>query len=460
MHRDGVPPPRSLRYTAPVCSPRSPRSFLVVALAASPACLGAGPYTAQGEPTDTSGPNDTSGPSGTTAIDDATTASPTSGVTTGSTAAPPTCGDGNVDPDEACDDGNRIDGDGCEGDCTPTPPPPNCGDGNVDPGEQCDDGNKVDGDGCQANCIVTPPPPNCGNGSVEPGEQCDDGNDVSTDACLGNCTAAKCGDGVVWNTVEECDDGNSLDTDACLKSCESAYCGDGAVQDGVEECDDGPANDDAAYDGCTTQCTPGPRCGDGVVQASGGEECDDGTPDGDDLCNACLKTPRRYLFVTSATYTGKFGGVIAADGLCTSIAGQNGIGTPNATWIAWLSDNGNSAYNRYLSKSFTGWYVLPGDPPKLVAKGWAGLTSGALLQPIHRTELGTTLPPGETVWSTTKVDGNVNDGSNHCTGWNSNWIIYKGRLGDANATNSDWTDKAPSATATCDAKRHLYCVEN
>jgi fibro-slime domain-containing protein len=33
-------------------------------------------------------------------------------------ACAPACGDGNQDPDEACDDGNRLDGDGCSGACT------------------------------------------------------------------------------------------------------------------------------------------------------------------------------------------------------------------------------------------------------------------------------------------------------------------------------------------------------
>jgi len=35
-----------------------------------------------------------------------------------------------------------------------------CGDGVLDPGEQCDDGNAVDGDGCDSNCTPT----GCGNG--------------------------------------------------------------------------------------------------------------------------------------------------------------------------------------------------------------------------------------------------------------------------------------------------------
>ncbi len=93
----------------------------------------------------------------------------------------PECGDGIVDDGEECDDGNSNDGDGCESDCTLSPtcgdgevnqsgetcdPPgeplglPNecrddctfCGDGSVDRDEECDDGNNDDGDGCSSEC--------------------------------------------------------------------------------------------------------------------------------------------------------------------------------------------------------------------------------------------------------------------------------------------------------------------
>jgi cysteine-rich repeat protein len=48
--------------------------------------------------------------------------------------------------------------DDCNGQ-TDEPPgcPPRCGDGRVDPPEQCDDGNSVDGDGCDHGCVKTPP---------------------------------------------------------------------------------------------------------------------------------------------------------------------------------------------------------------------------------------------------------------------------------------------------------------
>ena len=61
------------------------------------------------------------------------------------------CGNTVVDADEACDDGNRDDGDGCRGDCKKIEM---CGDGVVDSGEACDDSNTNSADGCDA-CVRT-----------------------------------------------------------------------------------------------------------------------------------------------------------------------------------------------------------------------------------------------------------------------------------------------------------------
>src|SRR5690242_18073018 len=36
------------------------------------------------------------------------------------------------------------------------PPPATCGNGQIDPGEQCDDGNTTSGDGCSATCQTEP----------------------------------------------------------------------------------------------------------------------------------------------------------------------------------------------------------------------------------------------------------------------------------------------------------------
>ncbi|MEZ4298958.1 MAG: hypothetical protein R3B70_28675 [Polyangiaceae bacterium] len=137
------------------------------------------------------------------------------------TCSVPTCGDGVVNQmDEACDDGNDIDGDECDSNCTI----PGCGNGVVVAPEECDDMNDVNGDGCDINCTVTA----CGNGIVTMGEACDDGNGTDGDGCddsaaSGNCTVTACGNGVV-TAGEACDDGNDTDGDGCDDSAASGNC--------------------------------------------------------------------------------------------------------------------------------------------------------------------------------------------------------------------------------------------
>lgn len=60
------------------------------------------------------------------------------------------CGNGILDPGEACDDGNYITGDLCSEKCLPNVIA--CGDWDIDIGEQCDDGNQISGDGCSDSC--------------------------------------------------------------------------------------------------------------------------------------------------------------------------------------------------------------------------------------------------------------------------------------------------------------------
>ncbi len=191
------------------------------------------------------------------------------------------CGDGFNGPAEACDDGNGIDGDGCNNDCTTG----NCGDGNIDPGEQCDDGNSDDSDACLSSCVEA----SCGDGNVFEGvEECDEGafNSDAT-ACTLACTNNVCGDAALFVGVEECDPGADQIGPgfACLSGCVLNGCGDGDLGPG-EACDDG--NDDNT-DECTTECQL-PVCGDGFVWAQN-ETCDDANDDNDDAChNNCSST--------------------------------------------------------------------------------------------------------------------------------------------------------------------------
>ena len=85
-----------------------------------------------------------------TTSDPTTAPDPTTSTTDPSTTLiPGACGDGVLDPGEACDDGDRDDADECIHACELAA----CGDGVVQLGvEGCDDGNVASRDGCSASC--------------------------------------------------------------------------------------------------------------------------------------------------------------------------------------------------------------------------------------------------------------------------------------------------------------------
>ena len=88
-----------------------------------------------------------------------------------------TCGDGETQAPEECDDANAVSGDGCDTNCTRT----RCGNGIVTTGEQCDDANASNGDCCGASCRFDPA-----------GTPCDDRQPcTNADACAsGVCSGA------------------------------------------------------------------------------------------------------------------------------------------------------------------------------------------------------------------------------------------------------------------------------
>jgi fibro-slime domain-containing protein len=134
----------------------------------------------------------------------------------------------------------------------------------------------------------------CGDGVVAGDEQCDEGanNGSGYGHCTSLCTLGpRCDDGLVQSPPEQCDDGTNLTTyggaaKACGPGCKWApFCGDGVVSNG-EQCDEGLGNG-SGYGHCTSSCTLGPRCGDGLLQ-SPQEQCDDAVNNGSsgDKCNA------------------------------------------------------------------------------------------------------------------------------------------------------------------------------
>ena len=249
------------------------------------------------------------------------------------------CGNGQIDDNEDCDDGNTQDGDGCSStcsiengwECESQDCHTVCGDGVIVGPEVCDDWNALDGDGCSADCMTIEDgytcitqdsssycvTEGCGNGVEEDGEQCDDGEtsgqpdaksygwdkDINKPYCFMCKRADFCGDGKV-SEKEQCDEGalddegnpTLLDSETqlpiggdgtyghCKPDCTWAdRCGDGIVQEG-ETCDKGD-NNDGSYGGCTSDCQLAPYCGDGIVQEN--EVCDDGLANNTGMYNHC-----------------------------------------------------------------------------------------------------------------------------------------------------------------------------
>jgi LPXTG-motif cell wall-anchored protein len=97
-----------------------------------------------------------------------------------------------------------------------------CGNNDMESGEQCDDGNLVNGDGCNIFCQTEIPEPFCGDGILNNEEQCDDGNNTNEDGCNNLCQVEilpVCGDGVMDQDNEQCDDGNIDSGDGCSATC-------------------------------------------------------------------------------------------------------------------------------------------------------------------------------------------------------------------------------------------------
>jgi len=213
------------------------------------------------------------------------------GSTSGTGGAPGCVVDGVLTPSEQCDDGNAVDGDGCDQDCTFS-----C----VAPAVDCPAALPCQITTCLANhtCMVVADP-------AQNGASCG----LNAVCKAGVCAAIVCGDGVTEG-AEQCDfgAGNGLKTGCetnCTFSCTKGpdSCPDAEACNGVELCT-------TVMSGASTgqKCLPGAQlldcsscasgvcgsgvckasiCGDGCVDASKGEQCE---PPGAGMCDAMCKT--------------------------------------------------------------------------------------------------------------------------------------------------------------------------
>ncbi len=104
------------------------------------------------------------------------------------------CGNGIIDSEEECDDGNLANGDGCSNTCQVSYQCSDSADNDQDLLIDCQDpGCHTDNDpNNEATCIPTIDDETdlsvCGNLIIESGEECDDGNLIETDGCASDCT--------------------------------------------------------------------------------------------------------------------------------------------------------------------------------------------------------------------------------------------------------------------------------
>jgi len=196
--------------------------------------------------------------------------------------------------------------------------PDECGNHILTADEACDDGNNANGDGCSADCQSNE---TCGNAKLDiaTNEQCDDGNSDDLDDCRNNCELPRCNDGVL-DPLEECEPSLGV----------ALTCGDFGYYTGTL--------------GCSATCRFDPagtcqeRCGDGVIQTSEGEECDSAPP-----TRSCVDLGFDYGAATctnscSAASCERFGWtllhafpvaqpLIAGDNGKLAVAAYNSIGT-------------------------------------------------------------------------------------------------------------------------------------
>jgi hypothetical protein len=153
-------------------------------------------------------------------------------------------------------------------------------------------------------------------------------------------------------------------------------------------------------------------------------------------------TPNR-VFVTSTTVDGAFGGIAAADAMCSARAAAAGL---SGTYVAYLSDSTTNATTRIASSR--GWIRRDGAPLADVPNAF---TTGKILFPPRLDEYGNDLG---NVNVYTGTDYGVTF-ANLCTNWSDN---AAGLMGGMSQTQYASTSMNASNRA-CSTQGHILCVE-
>ena len=285
---------------------------------------------------------------------------------------------------------------------------------------------------------------------------------------------ADCGDGLL-QPGEQCDLGlvDNVDTGDCTSKCRLPVCGDGHVWAGHETCDAADANNDTSWNGCRTDCTPGPSCGDAILQPDF-EECDDGpewngSEESKDPnhapCTAQCRLSVRIFFITSTKHSGDLDGLAGADEICRTAA-LNATLDNHLNFVAWLSDAGASPKTRIPHAGLP--FVMTDGT--IVADGWDDLITDGPRLGVYIDENGEPHEDDPFAWTNTLGDGGAYTTAqvNHCLGWASalpnHTALYGIGVVPMNPIDMWTTWKALEwwtnyESDLCNKLYRLYCVE-
>ena len=169
------------------------------------------------------------------------------------------------------------------------------------------------------------------------------------------------------------------------------------------------------------------------------------------------RVENKYVFITNQEYNGALKTLAGADELCQGQANAAGL---SGTFMAWLSDDTGSPHTRFRRRPNFRYIRVDGA---LVARDWADLTDGELVNPIDITADGIqlTFRDNPYVWSNTKINGRVFNGtgpdaSRHCQGWLSAAFSDLGNTGWAIDVDP-WTEY--HSPLECSGTLRLYCFQ-
>ena len=178
-----------------------------------------------------------------------------------------------------------------------------------------------------------------------------------------------------------------------------------------------------------------------------GYPCEAGEICGEGFCRI-----KKYVFVTSETMVGEFGGPTVAKSLCNELAAA--VDLPG-TYSPWLSTQ--NIYPAQIIAPINAAYVLRNGP--VIAWTWPEFQSGQHLAAINHNQYGDAIAPSPAceieyaVWTGTSDTGLPV--APNCNGWLSTETL--GLVGNAQTDGPGWS--ASDCHAACDLKLPFYCVQ-